>query len=239
MHHVPPRRREAGAPRPRDAVATRRAIVDAAIAEFAEKGLAGARVDEIAARTATTKAMIYYYFGSKQALWVAAIEEAYGAIRDAEAALDLDALPAAEALTRLVEATFDVHAAHPEYVRLISVENIHRARHVPGSDAIARRNAAVIQTVSRLLARGVAEGAFRDGVDPLRLHLMINAFCFYRVSNRHTLAAIFGRDGSDDAVAAADRAALVDAAHRLLAPGTQIPLAPVTDQPVGRQRRRG
>jgi len=198
-------------PRGRDKDRTRRAILDAALAEFADKGLAGARVDEIAARTATTKRMIYYYFGSKEGLYAAVLEEQYGRISDAEQALSLDALPPAAALCALVEATFDCHAAHPEFVRLVATENIHQARHLRAAPAIAERNAAVIRTLRDLLARGAAAGDFRAGVDPLDLHMLISGFCFYRVSNRHTLTAIFGRDLGAAASIAAQKAMLVEA----------------------------
>jgi AcrR family transcriptional regulator len=199
------------APRGRDKDRTRRAILDAALAEFADKGLAGARVDEIAARTATTKRMIYYYFGSKEGLYAAVLEEQYGGIRDAEADLALDALPPRDAMRALVEATFDYHAAHPEFVRLVATENIHQARHLTAAPAIAERNATVIRTLRDLLARGAAAGVFRPGVDALDLHMLISGFCFYRVSNRHTLSAIFGRDLGSAASIAAQKAMLVEA----------------------------
>src|SRR3712207_2589907 len=155
--------------RQRDPDQTRRNILDAALAEFADKGLAGARVDEIAARTRTTKRMIYYYFGSKEGLYAAVLEEHYGGIRDAERALELGSLPPEAALRRLVELTFDYHAAHPEFVRLVSVENIHEARHVKASPSIPRRNTAVMEVMRVLLKRGEREGAFRAGLDPLDL----------------------------------------------------------------------
>jgi AcrR family transcriptional regulator len=199
---------------PRNPDQTRRDILDAARAEFAEKGLSGARVDEIAARMRTTKRMIYYYFGSKEALYAAVLEEQYGGIRDAEQGLGLDALPPEAALRRLVELTFDHHAEHPEFVRLVSVENIHGARHVAASPTIRSRNAAVIDTLALLLARGEREGTFRRGLDPLDLHLLISSFCFYRVSNRHTLGAIFGRDLTDPGAVAAHRAMIVEAVLR-------------------------
>ncbi len=206
------------APRTRAPEQTRRAILDAAIAEFSEKGFAGGRVDDIAARTATTKRMIYYYFGGKEQLYAAALEEMYGGIRDAERKLDLDSLPPVEAMRRMVETTFDHHAAHPEFVRMVSVENILEARHVRESPSIRARNAAVIGNLQRLLERGVAEGAFRPGVDPLDLHLLISSFCFYRVSNRHTLGAIYGADLRDAARVAAHRAMITDSVLRFLRP---------------------
>jgi len=210
---------EAAAPRrARDADQTRRDILAAAAAEFSEKGYAGARVDEIAARTSTTKRMIYYYFCGKDGLYAAALEEAYGGMRDAEGALRLDDLPPAEAVRRLVETTFDHHAAHPEFVRLVSGENIEEARTVSASATIKERNAAVLGAVGALLRRGEAEGAFRAGVDPLDLHMLISSFCFYRVSNRHTLRAIFGEDPAAPARAEAHRRMVVEAVLRFLAP---------------------
>ena len=208
----------APARRPRDAAQTRRAILDAAIAEFAAHGLSGARVDEIAARTATTKRMIYYYFASKEQLFAAVLEELYGGMRDAEAALDLDALAPPDAMRKLVETTFDHHAAHPEFVRLVAVENIHEASHVAASPTIRARNARVIETMTRLLRRGEEAGVFRPGIDPFDLHVLINGFCFHRVANRHTLGTIFERDLSAPARVAAQREMIVAAVLRYLAP---------------------
>ncbi|MBR0654204.1 TetR/AcrR family transcriptional regulator [Plastoroseomonas arctica] len=205
-------------PRTRDAVQTRRAILDAATAEFSEKGFSGGRVDDIAARTATTKRMIYYYFGGKEQLYAAVLEEKYGDIRDAEAAGNLDALPPLDALRRLVELTFDHHAARPEFVRLVTVENIHEASHVKTSPTIRKRNAAVIGAIRALLDRGEAAGVFRKGVDPLDLHLLITGFCFHRVSNRHTLSAIFGQNLHSRPRAAAHRRMIADAVLRYMAP---------------------
>ena len=204
--------------RTRDAAQTRRPILDAAIAEFAAHGLSGARVDEIAARTSTTKRMIYYYFASKERLFAAVLEELYGGMRDAEAALELDDLPPADAMKRLVETTFDHHAAHPEFVRLVAVENIHEARHVAASATIRARNARVIATMTTLLRRGERAGVFRKGVDPFDLHMLINGFCFHRVANRHTLGTIFEQDLTAPRRMAAQRAMIVQAVLAYLKP---------------------
>lgn len=205
--------------RPRDIQRTRADIIEAARIEFADKGLSGARVDEIAARTQTTKPTIYYHFGNKEGLYVAVLEQAYGGIREVEQALQLDALPAPEAMTRLVEVSFDYHAAHPDWVRLVSVENIHGARHIAEVHSITQRNALAVETVRRLLERGEREGAFRPGVDPLDLHLMISSLCFYRVSNRHTWQANFGRDLLAPERASAQRRMAVEAVLRYLQAG--------------------
>lgn len=213
---------EAGPPREarqRDAEQTRQEILEVATLAFAEGGLAGARVDEIAARTRTTKRMIYYYFGSKGGLYRAVIERAYAGIRDVERALQLDTLPPVEAMRRLVESTFDYHHDHPAFVRLVAAENIERARHVRADATIVRRNAEVVATMRHLLERGERAGCFRPGVDPLDLHILINGVSFHRVSNRHTLQAIFGRDLGDPAVAQAQRRMLVQAVLAFLQPG--------------------
>jgi AcrR family transcriptional regulator len=197
---------------------TRADILDAAIAEFSEKGFDGGRVDDIAARTRTTKRMIYYYFGGKEQLYAAVLERMYGGIRDAEAAQSLDALPPLDALRRMVEVTFDHHAAHPEFVRLVSVENIHGARNVAASPTIRARNAAVIGALQALIARGERSGDFRKGLDALDLHILISSFCFYRVSNRHTLLAIYGRDLRTAESVAAQRRMITEAVLRYVAP---------------------
>ena len=205
-------------PRQRDPDQTRRNILDAARAEFAEKGLSGARVDEIAARTATTKRMIYYYFRSKEGLYAAVLEEMYGGIRDAEQALALDSLDPVAGMRRLVEITFDYHAAHPEFVRMVAVENIHNARHLQQAPAVADRNDAVIRTLRALLDRGEREGVFRPRVDAVDLHMLISGFCFYRIANRHTLQLIFGRDLMAPAHVAAHRRMITESVLAWLRP---------------------
>jgi AcrR family transcriptional regulator len=202
--------------RPRDPEQTRRDILDAARAEFAEKGLSGARVDEIGARTRTAKRMIYYYFGSKEGLYTAVLEEMYGGIRDAEQSLQLEELPPEAAMRQLVEATFDYHATHPEFVRLVAVENIHEGRHVAASPTIRQRNSAVLGILRAVLERGEREGVFRAGADPLDLHMLISSFCFLRVSNRHTLRAIFDCDLQAPERVAAQRRMIVEAVLRYL-----------------------
>ena len=196
---------------------TRRDILHAAVAEFSEKGLAGARVDDIAARTRTTKRMIYYYFGSKEQLYAAVLERMYGGMRDAERELRLEGLRPAEALRRIVEVTFDHHAAHPEFVRLVSTENINEARIVAASPTIRTRNATIIGMLEPILEQGMREGTFRPGLGALDVHMLINGFCFYRVSNRHTLRAIFGIDLQAPTVIAAQRRMICEAVLRYVA----------------------
>jgi AcrR family transcriptional regulator len=183
--------------RQRDAERTRAEILDVATREFADRGYAGARVDEIAAKTSTTKRMIYYYFGSKQQLYVAVLERAYTRIRALEQELDVDHLEPCDAVRQLAALTFDHHEAHPDFIRLVSIENIHRARHIATSSILSGLANPALDVLGRILGRGRAAGLFRDDVDALDVHMVISAFCVFRTANRHTFTAIFERDPLD------------------------------------------
>jgi shikimate dehydrogenase len=196
--------RTAGEPQPgrrkNDPEATRRNIIDVATEEFAAQGYSGARVDEIAAKTRTSKRMIYYYFGGKEQLYLAVLEEAYRSIRELEESLDTANCSAIEAIRRLIEATFDHDERNPNFIRLVSIENIHRARHLKHSAQLREINASVIATLRQILERGRAEGVFRRDVDPIDLHLAISSFCFFRVANQYTFGELFNRDLAEPAV---------------------------------------
>ncbi len=194
-----------------DPVRTRQDILTVARQEFAENGLAGARVDAIAARTHTTKRMIYYYFGSKEGLYLAVLEQAYGDIRATEQTLDLASLPPADAIRRMVEFTFDYEDTHPDFVRLIAIENIHHGKYLAQSEEIRRLNVTVIDALAVILERGRREGVFRAGLSAVDVHLMISAFCFYRVSNRHTFGTLFGQDLGEPKVRGRHRRMIADA----------------------------
>jgi AcrR family transcriptional regulator len=180
--------------RQRDPGQTRAEILQIAADEFAEHGFAGARVDRIAAQMRTTKRMIYYYFGSKEDLYLAVLERAYAAIRRAEQQIDVDHLDPIAAIRRLAELTFDHHEANPSFLRLVSIENIHRAEHLRRSSQIANLNVPAIDLIARILERGYASGAFARRVDAVDLHMMVSAFCVFRVSNQHTFGVLFDRD---------------------------------------------
>ena len=183
----------------RDAERTRREILDVATREFADQGFAGARVDEIAARTRTTKRMLYYYFGSKERLFVAVLERAYATIRAAEQTIEVDHLEPAAAIRRLAELTFDHHESHPDFIRLVSIENIHRAEHIAGHSDLAGQNTPAIELIERILTRGRRDGSFSRDIDAVDLHMMISAFCVFRIANRHTFGAIFDRNLTEPA----------------------------------------
>jgi AcrR family transcriptional regulator len=189
---------------------TRLNILDIATQEFADKGLAGARIDEIAEKTDSSKRMIYYYFGGKDGLYRAVLERAYGGIRDREAAQKFDAMGAEQAMRALVGHTFDYHDQHPEFVRLVMNENILYGANVAAIDTLKERNRRVIETIQTILDRGVSEGVFAAGVDPLALHLTMSAMSFYCVSNRYTLKANFGIDLGKRGPKADRRAQIID-----------------------------
>ncbi|WP_422071588.1 TetR family transcriptional regulator [Tranquillimonas rosea] len=182
--------------------AVKRDILTVAVEEFAAHGLSGARIHSIAARTRTSKRMIYYYFEDKQGLYVRALEEAYAKVREGESALDLGQLAPRAALARLVAFTFDHHRSHPEFIRMVMIENIHHAENLAGSDVLRRLNLSAIEKLEDICRRGETEGVFRPGLDPVALHWQISAASFFNVSNRPTFSAIFGdRMFSDDAQA--------------------------------------
>ena len=177
-----PRTSKTREPRQNDPERTKADILEIATEEFAAHGLTGARVDTIAERTRTSKRMIYYYFGGKEGLYQSVLEKAYADTRAREAELRLDELEPPVALRRLVESTFDYDEENPHFIRLVAIENINHARYIAQSKAI--------------LKRGQDAGVFRAGIDPTDLHMMISAFCFFRVSNRYTFREVFGIDMS-------------------------------------------
>ena len=188
------RKSETGATRAQDPDGTRRNILDIASEEFALNGLSGARIDEIAARTRSSKRMIYYYFGDKEGLYIRALENAYRLVREGEAKLDTEGLPPLDALRRLVEFTFDHHHQHEEFIRMVMIENIHHGEYLERSEVIRDLNVTAIDHIARIYQRGLAEGVFREGIDPVELHWQVSALCFFNVSNRATFSKIFGRD---------------------------------------------
>ena len=190
--------RPAAPDRTRDRDRTRAEILDVATEHFAEHGYSGARVDEIAERTRTTKRMLYYYFGSKEGLYTEVLERAYAQIRAAEQDVDVEHLEPVAAIRRLAELTFDHHEAHPDFIRLVSIENIHRAEHMRASDRFAKLNTPAIDLIAGILERG--RDVFKRDVDAIDVHMVISAFCVFRVANRHTWEAIFARDPLDPAL---------------------------------------
>jgi AcrR family transcriptional regulator len=222
----PPRRtpaRRAAAParrpeptRTNDPDRTRADILEVATREFAEKGLAGARVDLIAEATRTSKRMIYYYFGSKEGLYIAVLEQEYRRIRETEAQLHLDDLRPEDALRKLVGSTVDYHLAHPDFTRLVMTENIHRGEYLARSEVIQRLNVPAIDAVRTVYERGLKAGVFRSGIDPIDLHMSISALALFNVANKHTFSLIFKRDLESPAAIVARRDSIVETIVRFV-----------------------
>jgi len=175
-----------------DPDAVRRDILAVARIEFAANGLSGARIDEIASKTSTSKRMIYYYFGDKESLYRRALEAAYEEVRSGEQALELDHLEPVEALQQLAAFTFDHHSKHPDFIRIVMIENIHNGDFMRKSDQIRRLNAGAIEKLEAICRRGRDAGLFRDDISALELHWHISAMSFFNVSNRATFSHIFG-----------------------------------------------
>ncbi|HEX3317478.1 MAG TPA: TetR/AcrR family transcriptional regulator [Solirubrobacteraceae bacterium] len=183
--------------RRRDADRTRREILEVATAEFAQRGFAGARVDDIAERMRTTKRMIYYYYGGKRELYAAVLEAAYAAIRAEEQTIEVEDLEPPAALRRVAELTFDHHEAHPHFIRLVAIENVHRAQHLAEFPDVRSLGSPAIELIERILARGRESGDFTREVDALDVHMVISAFCVFRIANRYTFRTLFDRDLRD------------------------------------------
>ncbi|MGC1328832.1 TetR/AcrR family transcriptional regulator [Pseudomonas sp.] len=197
---------------------TRENILQAAIAEFVQQGLAGARVDAIAERTQTSKRMIYYYFGSKEQLYVEVLEKLYGDIRSTEVDLHLGELEPREGIRRLVEFTFDHHDRNVDFVRIVCNENMHKGEYIKQSSAIRAMNKTVLHALDEVLERGAKASLFRQGLAALDVHLLISSFCFYRVSNKHTFGEIFQIDFSEEAHKVRHREMIVETVLRFLQP---------------------
>ncbi|GAA1724206.1 TetR/AcrR family transcriptional regulator [Nonomuraea bangladeshensis] len=180
--------------RQRDPDRTKSEILEVAQQEFARHGYAGARVDEIAARMRTTKRMIYYYFGSKERLFIAVLEKAYAEVRKVEQAIEVGHLAPVEAIRTLAELTFDHHDAHRDFIKLVTIENIHQAEHIRKSQALANLGTPVLDLIEAILDAGTASGDFVTEADAIDVHMLISSYCFFRVANQHTFGALFGRD---------------------------------------------
>ncbi len=180
--------------RGRDPERSRAAILKSARDEFAAHGLAGARIDRIAERAGLNKRLIYYYFNSKDDLFLAVLEGVYTDIRTAEQRLRLLDMKPTDAIRRLTEFTWHYHLEHPEFITLLNSANLHQARHLKRSSRVQEMNSPVIQTLGEVLERGRKSGEFRGGVDPVQLYISIAGLAYFYLCNNHTLSTIFGRD---------------------------------------------
>jgi len=196
--------------RTNDPARTRADIIEVATREFADKGLAGARIDLIAEAMRTSKRMIYYYFGNKEGLYLAVLENAYSSMRGIESQLHLEDLPPEDALRKLVGHTVDYQLAHPEFIRLVMNENMHRGEYLQQSKVIQKLNVPAIEGLRQVLERGQQAGVFRSGIDPVDLHASISALSVFNVANRHTFSLIFKRDLDSHAAVTTRRDSIVE-----------------------------
>src|SRR4051795_3060433 len=215
---MPKRRTDSAGPKRRDPVATRKKLLAAARREFADSGLAGARVDEIAARAGVNKQLVYHYFGDKDALYLAVLEWVYEEIRAQERKLNLEGLPPEQAIKKLIESSFDHLAAHPDFILLLNDENRGGARHVRGSRKLEAMHSPLVSMVSKILSQGVRARTFRKGINPVHLYISIAGLSYFFFSNTPTLSAIFGKDLSSTTARAARRKHVVDLVMQSLRP---------------------
>ncbi|MFK7965311.1 MAG: TetR/AcrR family transcriptional regulator [Burkholderiaceae bacterium] len=187
---ISPKKRQAT---DRDPEATKRIILKAATAEFASKGLGGARVDEIAEAAGVNKRMLYYYFDHKDGLFQAVLEATYESIRSAETKLSLGEVDSIEAVRRLIAFTWTYYLEHPEFLSLLNTANLHEARHLKQSTKVRTLHSPFVAMIDSVLRRGVKEGVFRNGVDPVQLYISIAGLSYFYISNQHTLGTIFDR----------------------------------------------
>ena len=215
---MPKRRSNGKAPQRRNPEATRSKLLTAARREFANSGLAGARVDEIAARAGVNKQLVYHYFGDKDALYLAVLEWVYEEIRAHERELNLEGLPPERAIRKLIESSFDHLATHPDFILLLNDENRAGARHVRGSRKLEAMHSPLVSLVSKILSEGVRTGVFRRGINPVHLYISIAGLSYFFFSNTPTLSAIFGKDLSSAAAKRARRKHVVDLVLQALRP---------------------
>lgn len=213
---APAKTKAAPAARTYDPQRTMAGILEVATQEFAGKGLSGARIDAIAEATRTSKRMIYYYYGSKEGLYLAVLEESYRKMRQIEAELHLEDLEPEQALRMLVEFTFDHHSGNEDYIRLVMNENMERGAYLAQSKTIRELNVPAIRAIQRLYERGVAKGVFRSGLDPVDIHASISALTFFNVSNQHTFGLIFKDSRKRAEAVALRRASITDMVLRFV-----------------------
>ncbi len=178
----------------RDPERTRARILDAATDEFTKHGLGGARVDRIAKRAGTNERMLYYYFISKDQLFLTVLENVYIKLAEAERALELGHLDPVDAITKLVQFIWNYYIAHPEFISLINSENLHEAKYLRKSRKLAQLVSPVQDNIREIVQRGQEAGVFRGGIDPAEVYITLVALNYYYLSNRHTLSTVLARD---------------------------------------------
>lgn len=194
----------------RDAEATRAKILSAAVKEFSDRGLPDARTDDIAKRCNINKRMIYYYFGSKEGLYLAALESAYANLVAIERQIEVEHLDPVDAIATLINLKIDYYIANPHFVSFLNMENLYKARNLRRSKRLKEFQTPLTEVIARILERGQRLRLFRSDLDPVDLYISICALCIMYFSNQHTLGAIFVRDLINPASIAKRRRTVID-----------------------------
>ncbi len=200
----------------RDPEATKLRIMAAAKAEFSKMGLDGARVDVIAARAKVQKRMMYHYFGNKELLYRLVLEQVYANFRKAEAQLEIERDVPLVALRRLVEFTWSYYLANPEFISLVNTENLHKAKFLKQVPQLELLNKSFVTRMKRMLARGVADGVFRGGLDAVQVLIALSGVGYHYLTNQHTGQIVYGRALMTDAACKARLAFNIDLITRLV-----------------------
>lgn len=204
------------AKRKNDPEGLKKRIIAGALKMFAEFGMQGARLEQIAEHAATTKRMVVYHFTSKENLYIDVLELVYQQIRQHETGLNLATLAPEQAMIRLVEESFDYHTAHPDFIRLVCSENLLRGRYISQSARIQALNKSALDVLDDILNRGRANGLFRDDIETVDVHRLLSSICVHHVSNHYTFSTLFIRHQSEAEINARSRKLAVDATLRYI-----------------------
>ena len=219
----------AGKPGVRDlaAQATREAILAAATQVFAQHGFAGGRIEQISSAAQSHDRMIYYYFGSKEGLFIAVIEDTYRRFNEAEQALALNITQPQQALTDVIRFVWLYYQQNPEFITLLNTENLLRGQHIAKSAHARAYSSPVINITDRVLKSGAALGVFRPDLSARDIYLMIASMAYFYLSNRYTLSSFLGENLQAPAALAHWEGFVVDAVQRTVAQAA-APLSPLS-----------
>lgn len=173
---------------------TRDNILRAATKVFARYGYEGGSVEKISQSAKSFDRMIYYYFGSKEGLFIEVLEDMYRRMNDAELALDLDLEQPVESLKDVIRFVVTYYSKNPEFITLLNTENLHRGKHISKSMRAREYSSPAIAIIQKLLESGVKKKVFRADISARNVYLLIAATGYFYISNRHTLSAFLGED---------------------------------------------
>ena len=196
------------------AQATRDAILRAATKVFARHGFAGGRIEQISKAAKSYDRMIYYYFGSKEGLFIAVIEETYRRFNEAEQGLVLDTTQPLAALDAMIRFVWSYYQKNPEFITLLNSENLLRGKHIAKSARAKDYSSPALAITDSVLQAGIAQGLFRPALNARDLYLMIASMAYFYLSNRFTLSSFLGENLEAPAALAHWEAFVIDAVRR-------------------------